>query len=171
MTSGCGTCLSIHSPLADDEIHLVAREHPVGMELPQPITVVLADDQRAYREGLARAIAGHCRFELVAVARDGDEALDAIASLEPDVALVDIRMSGMEGTTVCSEVRRRNPDTGTRLLLMSAHDPAAMAEEIEQAGADGFVSKDHSRREICEALVQAGQRARVHAPELAPSRI
>src|ERR1041385_9459579 len=140
------------------------------MELPQPITVVLAEDQRAYREGLARAIAGHCRLELVAVARDGDEELDAIAGLEPDVALVDIRMPGIEGATVCSEVRRRNPDAGTRLLLMSAHDAAAMAEEIEEAGADGFVSKDHSRREICEALVQAGQRPRARAPELAPRR-
>jgi two-component system nitrate/nitrite response regulator NarL len=138
------------------------------MELPDPITVVLADDQRAYREGLARAITGHCRLELVAVARDGDEALDAIASLEPDVALVDIRMSGMEGTTVCSELRRRNPDLITRMLLMSAHHPAAMAEEIGEAGADGFVSKDHSRREICEALVQAAQRDRTPAP-LQPS--
>ncbi len=64
------------------------------MELPEPITVVLADDQRAYREGLARAITRHCRLELVAVAMDGDEALDAIESVEPDVALVDVRMSG-----------------------------------------------------------------------------
>jgi two-component system, NarL family, nitrate/nitrite response regulator NarL len=157
--------------LADDEIHLLAREHPVRMEFPQPITVVLAEDQRAYREGLARAIARHCRLELVAVARDGHEALDAIAGLEPAVALVDIRMSGLQGTTVCSEVRRRNPDSATRLLLMSAHDPAAMVDQIEEAGADGFVSKDHSRREICEALVQAGQRARVHAPQLEPSRL
>jgi two-component system nitrate/nitrite response regulator NarL len=140
------------------------------MELPEPITVVIADDQRAYREGLARAIAGHCRLELVAVARDGDEAFDAIESLEPDVALVDVRMSGMEGTTVCSELRRRHPAMGTRMLLMSAHDGAAMAEQLRAAGADGFVSKDHSRREICEALVQAAQRdragvvARVSAP-------
>jgi two-component system, NarL family, nitrate/nitrite response regulator NarL len=133
------------------------------MESPDPITVVLADDQRAYREGLARAIAAHSRLELVAVARDGDEALDTIASLEPDVALVDIRMSGMEGTTVCSELRRRNPELTTRLLLMSAHDPTVMAEEIGDAGADGFVSKDHSRREICEVLVQAARRDRVPA--------
>lgn len=171
MTSGCGTCLNSHPPLADDEIHFLAREHLVTMELPRPITVVLAEDQRAFREGLARAIAGHCRLELVAVARDGDEALDAIASLEPDVALVDIRMSRMDGTTVCFEVRRRNPHTTTRLLLMSAHDPAAMAEQIEEAGADGFVSKDRSRREICEALVQAGQRPRTPTPQLAPSHI
>lgn len=136
----------------------------------EPITVVIADDQRAYREGLARAITGHRRLDLVAVARDGDEALDAIASLEPDVALVDVRMPGMEGTEVCSELRRRHPEMGTRLLLMSAHDGAAMAERVEEAGADGFVSKDHSRREICDALVQAAQGDLAPAP-LAHTRV
>jgi two-component system nitrate/nitrite response regulator NarL len=140
------------------------------MELPEPITVLLADDQRAYREGLARAIAEHCRLELVAVARDGDEALDAIEALEPDVALVDVRMTGMEGTIVCAELRRRRPELGTRVILMSAHDGSTLAEHAREAGADGFVAKDRSRREICEALVQAAQRDRTPAA-LAPTRL
>jgi two-component system, NarL family, nitrate/nitrite response regulator NarL len=130
------------------------------MELPDPIKVVLADDQRAYREGLARAISQHCRLQLVAVARDGSEALDAIESLEPDVALVDVRMSGMEGTTLCAELHRRHPDLHTRVILMSAQGGPAMGEHAERAGADGFVAKDRSRREICEALVQVSQRRR-----------
>jgi two-component system nitrate/nitrite response regulator NarL len=141
------------------------------MEAADPITVLLADDQRAYREGLARAIADHRCLELVAVARDGDEAFGAIDSLEPDVALVDVRMSGMEGTEMCAELRRRRPELGTRVLLMSAHDETAMAERVEHAGADGFVAKDHSRREICEALVQAAQRDRTRSRELEPSRL
>lgn len=130
------------------------------MDLPEPIKVVLADDQRAYREGLARAISEHCRLELVGVARDGSEALDAIESLDPDVALVDVRMSGMEGTTLCAELHRRHPDLRTRVILMSAQDGPAMDEHAERAGADGFVPKDRSRREICEALVQVSQRRR-----------
>jgi two-component system nitrate/nitrite response regulator NarL len=140
------------------------------MELPEPITVVIADDQRAYREGLARAIAGHCRLELVAVACDGDEAFDAIEALEPDVALVDVRMSGMEGTTVCAELRRRHPEMGTRVILMSAHDGSVLADNAREAGADGYVAKDHSRREICEALVQVAQRDRTPAG-LAPADV
>jgi two-component system nitrate/nitrite response regulator NarL len=96
----------------------------------------------------------HCRLELVAVARDGEEALDAIESVEPDVALVDVRMAGMAGTEVCAELRRRNPGLSTRVILMSAHTVA----EVDRTDADGFVDKDRSRREICEALVQAAQR-------------
>jgi two-component system nitrate/nitrite response regulator NarL len=137
-----------------------ARNHSSSMDLPQPITVVLADDQRAYREGLARAITRHCRLELVAVARDGNEALDAIESVAPDVALMDVRMGGMTGTEVCAELRRRNPGMPTRMILMSAQ---GVVEE-DQGGADGFVAKDRSRREICEALVQAAQRDRAPVP-------
>ncbi|HEY7631165.1 MAG TPA: response regulator transcription factor [Thermoleophilaceae bacterium] len=140
------------------------------MHLPEPITVVLADDQRAYREGLARAITRHCRLELVAVARDGDEALDALESLAPDVALVDIRMSGRVGTEVCAELRRRCPESPTRVILMSAHGSNELEDELESFGADGFVAKDRSRREICEALVQAAQRERVAVP-LAPADV
>ncbi len=134
------------------------------MELPDPITVLIADDQRAYREGLARAVNEHCRLELVAVARDGDEALEAIENLEPDVALVDVRMAGMEGTTLCEELRHRHPDMATVVILMSAHEGAALAEHARECGAHGYIPKDHSRREICEALVQASQRERAPAP-------
>jgi DNA-binding NarL/FixJ family response regulator len=140
------------------------------MELPEPITVILADDQRAYREGLARAIAGHCRLELVAVARDGDEAFVAIEALGPDVALVDVRMSGMQGPTLCAELRRRHPEMGTRVVLMSAQDGSVLADHARAAGADGYVAKDHSRREICEALVQVAQRDRAPAA-MAPADV
>lgn len=143
-----------------------ARGNIRRVERAHPITVVLADDQRAYREGLARAIDGHARLELVAVARDGEEALHAVEAHAPDVALVDVRMAGMAGTAVCAELRRRRPDIATRLILMSAQDGAALSEHAERSGADGFVSKDRSRREICEALVEASQRFR-RSPALA----
>jgi len=61
---------------------------------------------------------------------------------------------------VCAELRRRHPEMGTRLILMSAHDGSALVDHAREAGADGYVAKDHSRREICEALVQAAQRDR-----------
>jgi DNA-binding NarL/FixJ family response regulator len=133
------------------------------LELPRPFTVVLADDQRAYRDGLARAIAQHCRLELAAVAGRGDEALDVIESIQPDVALIDVRMDGMTGPDLCALLRERHPDLPTRLVLMSADNAAAYDEVEHELGADGFVPKDRSRREICEALVQVAQRPRTRA--------
>src|SRR3954447_2917578 len=135
----------------------------VMLELPRPFTVVLADDQRAYREGLARAIAQHCRLELVGVAGRGDEAFQVIESLQPDVALIDVRMAGMCGPNVCEVLRERHPDLQTRLVLMSADGSAAVGAE---PGVDGFVAKDRSRREICEALVQVAQRSHARSSVL-----
>jgi two-component system nitrate/nitrite response regulator NarL len=103
-------------------------------------------------------------LELVAVARDGEEALDAIESVEPDVALVDVRMAGMTGTEVCAALRERRPDLSTRVILMSAHGGVDVVDHLDKAGADGFVAKDRSRREICEALVQVAQRDRAPVP-------
>lgn len=128
------------------------------LDFLRPFTVVLADDQRAYREGLARAISRHRGLELLAVVERGNEALHAIESLQPDVALIDVRMGGLLGTTVCELLRERHPDLPTRLVLMSADGTSAVRSE---PGVDGFVFKDRSRREICEALVELAQRSRV----------
>jgi two-component system, NarL family, nitrate/nitrite response regulator NarL len=131
------------------------------LDFTRPFTVVLADDQRAYREGLARAISRHRGLELLAVVERGNEALHAIESLQPDLALIDVRMGGLLGTTVCELLRERHPDLPTRLVVMSADGTSAVESE---PGVDGFVSKDRSRREICEALVELAQRSRVLTP-------
>jgi two-component system, NarL family, nitrate/nitrite response regulator NarL len=128
------------------------------LDFTRPFTVVLADDQRAYREGLARAISRHRGLELLAVVERGNEALHAIESLQPDLALIDVRMGGLLGTTVCELLRERHPDLPTRLVLMSADGTSAVGSE---PGVDGFVSKDRSRREICEALVKLAQHSHV----------
>ena len=139
------------------------------MEVPRPFTVVLADDQRAYRDGLARAISSHCRLDLTAVAQSGDEAFALIEALRPDVALIDVRMAGMTGLTVCALLRERHPDLETRLVLMSADGHAAHGAAEHDPGVDGFVAKDRSRREICEALVQVAQRASASGGLLVPA--
>jgi DNA-binding NarL/FixJ family response regulator len=121
----------------------------------RPFTVVLADDQRAYREGLARAIARHGHLELVAVAGRGDEAFDVIEALRPDLALLDVRMAGLSGPALCALLRERHPELETRLVLMSV--AGAEFDEVRTM-VDGFVGKDRSRREICDKLVQVAQR-------------
>jgi len=127
----------------------------------QTFSVVLADDQRAFREGLARAIARHSRLELVAVAGRGDEAFDVIEALQPDVALIDVRMAGLSGPALCALLRERHPEIDTRLVLMSVD--GSEFDEVRTM-VDGFVGKDRSRREICDTLVQVAQRThrRIH---------
>src|SRR5437868_15282343 len=68
------------------------------------ISVLLADGHEAYRDGLARAIAAHPRLELVAEAADGRRALELVLELEPDVAVLEVRMPELDGLEVCDVI-------------------------------------------------------------------
>ena len=114
------------------------------------IRVVVADDHALFREGLALAISEDPSMDLVGEAGDGDEALDLIERLRPDLALLDVQMPGRDGLAVCEHVSSAGP--GTRVLMLSAFDDPALIDRARGAGAHGYLSKDASRDEIRTAL-------------------
>lgn len=119
-----------------------------------PLTVLIADDSDAYRAGIARAVNAHCDLELVGEAIEGDGALAAIAKLAPDVALLDLRMPGLDGLEVCERIRALNPAAQTRVVLLSAYMDEAVVARARAAGADAYMSKAASRREICSEAIR-----------------
>lgn len=115
-----------------------------------PIRVLVADDHPLYLDALERTIRSDATLELVASARDGNQALAAIERHEPDVAIVDIRMPGLEGVQVAARARAgRHP---TRLLLISAFVDAEVAYRALSIGADGIVTKDVEPLELQAAI-------------------
>jgi two-component system, NarL family, nitrate/nitrite response regulator NarL len=119
------------------------------------IGVVVADDHPLYRDGLVRAIASVAELELLGEAGDGAEAEELILELRPDVALVDVKMPVLGGVELCERLARRG--IATRVLMISAYlDPSLVARAVA-AGAAGYLGKDASRDEICDALVQVGR--------------
>ena len=119
------------------------------------IGVVVADDHPLYRDGLVRAIASVAELELLGEAGDGAEAEELILALRPDVALVDVKMPVLGGVELCERLARRG--ASTRVLMISAYlDPSLVARAVA-AGAAGYLGKDASRDEICDALVQVGR--------------
>lgn len=120
------------------------------------IGVVVADDHPLYRDGLVRAIATAAGLELLGEAADGDEAERLITEVRPDVALVDVKMPVLGGVELCERLaQRRSP---TRVVMISAYlDPNLVARAL-RAGAAGYLGKDASREEICEALLDVGRR-------------
>ena len=120
-----------------------------------PITVVVADDHPLYRDGLVRAISSVPELVLVGEAADGHEAEQLIEERRPDVVLLDVKMPGLGGVELCERIARRA--LPTRVLMISAYlDPSLVARALA-AGAAGYLGKDASRDEICEAIVQVGR--------------
>jgi two-component system nitrate/nitrite response regulator NarL len=115
------------------------------------VTVLVADDHPIYREGIVRAINERPDLELVGEAADGREALEQIRSLNPEVAVLDIRMPGLDGTQVLSAVRRDG--LATEVLFLSAFMEPELAYKTVASGAKGYLSKEASRQEVCEAIV------------------
>lgn len=116
------------------------------------IRITIADDHPVYREGVARLIRQRRDFELTAECGDGDEALAAIKETRPDVALLDVRLPGRSGIEVLKEMRAAGK-LSTHVVMLSAFDDAATVYEAIAAGAEGYLVKDATRDEICEALV------------------
>ena len=119
--------------------------------------VLIADDHPLFRDGLARAISA--RFELVAQVADGRAALEQIRTLQPDVAVLDLRMPGLSGLQVAARVN-------TRVLILSAATDSALVYAAVAAGAAGYWSKEADRNTICDAIAAVARGEQVLDPSL-----
>ena len=126
--------------------------------------VLVADDHPVYRDGIVRAIGERPDLELVGEASDGRDALKAIGEMEPDVAVIDIRMPGLDGLEVLGAVRR--DDSATAVILLSAHLDSDLAYRAVAAGAKGYLSKQAARQEICDGVAAVAGGGTAFAPEV-----
>lgn len=128
------------------------------------VRVLAADDHPLFREAVVRAIRERPEFELVGEAADGRQALAAIRELAPDVAVLDVKMPGLDGLEVLNAVRR--DALGTRVILLSAYLDGAVAFEAIAAGASAYLSKDADRRRIADTIAAVGRGETVLGPEV-----
>lgn len=121
-------------------------------------SVLLADDHPFMRAGVEAVLRGS-RFEIVATAGDGEEALAAIAAHDPQICIFDIRMSRRSGVEVLQELRGRGDRRAVVLLTAELGDHALLA--AVRNGVNGIVLKDGAEDALLDALekVAAGLRA------------
>lgn len=117
-------------------------------------SVLLADGHEAYREGLARAIAANPRLELVCEAADGRRALELLLEHEPDVAVLEMRMPGLDGLEVCDILSGLDRPITTRLVLISGEANQTLAAAASDMGLEAVLSKDSTRSQLCERIVE-----------------
>ena len=114
------------------------------------IKILLADDHPLTRAGIAEFLRRESSFELVAEAEDGIKAWEQIQALKPDVALLDIRMPGMDGVAVAQKVKNEGLPTAT--IMLTSYDAQQYVMASLRAGAKGFVLKTVSPRELTAAI-------------------
>jgi DNA-binding NarL/FixJ family response regulator len=114
--------------------------------------VLVADDQRVVREGLAMVLGLLPDVEVVGSAADGDEAVALAADLLPDIVLMDLRMPRCDGVEATRLLRERVPETKVVILTTYADDRSVI--DALRAGARGYLTKDAGGAEICHALRQ-----------------
>ncbi|HLM84574.1 MAG TPA: response regulator transcription factor [Solirubrobacteraceae bacterium] len=117
------------------------------------ITVVLADDQRVVREGLAMVLGLMPGVEVLGSACDGEEALALVERLSPDVVLMDLRMPRCDGVQATSRLRERQ--SATRVVVLTTYADDHSVIQALRAGACGFLTKDASSQQIRDALEAA----------------
>jgi two-component system nitrate/nitrite response regulator NarL len=112
--------------------------------------IVIADDHETYRRGLARAIRRFGTLELVGEAADGAEALAVIREASPDIALLDVRMPGLDGLEVARRLRELG---GVTVVLLTGSSTAELVGAADAAGVRALLSKELARDEICRRLL------------------
>ncbi len=117
------------------------------------LRVVLADDQRIVRDGLATVLGLLPGIEVVGTASGGDEAVGLVAELAPDVLLTDLRMPAGDGVSATARVRTEHPGTAVVVLTTYVDDDSVV--DAIRAGAAGWLSKDADAEAIGRALRSA----------------
>jgi DNA-binding NarL/FixJ family response regulator len=115
-----------------------------------PIRVLIADDQRVVRDGLAMLVGLVDGVEVVGTAGDGMEAVERAVGEHPDVVLMDLRMPGMDGAEATRQIRAALP--GTQVLVLTTYADDQSLFPALQAGARGYLTKDASAEEIEQAI-------------------
>jgi DNA-binding NarL/FixJ family response regulator len=115
-----------------------------------PIRVLVVDDQELVRAGLRGILRDRYGFDVVGECADGSMVPAAVATLHPDIVLMDVRMPTVDGVTATRDLRR-NPDAPPVLMLTTFDDDEALAGAL-RAGASGFLLKGVPAEDLQRAV-------------------
>lgn len=118
-----------------------------------PLKLLIADDERLFRQSLRILLETAKDIKVVAEAGDGQEAVIKCRETEPDIALLDVRMPKMDGIKAAKLISALAPKT--KILMLSIHDDDEKIASAIKAGAKGYILKDTDREEFIEIIRHA----------------
>jgi DNA-binding NarL/FixJ family response regulator len=116
------------------------------------VRILLVDDHPIVRQGLRTLLQGRGDWQVVGEAADGQEAVEKVDDLHPDVVVLDVTMPRMNGLEACRIIQRKRKDQWPEVLFVTQHDSPQMMREALDAGACGYVVKSNAARDLLEAV-------------------
>ena len=114
------------------------------------IKVMIVDDHNLVREGLKAVFAQGDEIDVVGEAGSGEEAIEMVEKVKPDVILMDISMPGMNGIQATKQIRDKHPDA--KIVILTMLDQEGYVYEAIKAGATGYMLKSTSSDELVNAI-------------------
>jgi DNA-binding NarL/FixJ family response regulator len=127
-----------------------------AVNLPDRISVLVADDHRLFAQALEAILATDDRIEVAGHAGDGAEAVKLALALQPDVVLMDIAMPVMDGFQATKQIRKHRPHAC--VLMLTGSNSRVDVDRAREAGAAGYVTKDRIAAELIEAILEVVKR-------------
>ena len=115
------------------------------------VKILIVDDHEVVRQGI-RSIIERSRpdWKICGEESNGKDAIDAVASLDPDVVILDVTMPVMSGLEAAGHISRRGHRT--RILIFTMHESNRLIDDIREVGAHGYVQKSQAGRDLVRAL-------------------
>lgn len=120
------------------------------MASQKKLTVLIADDQTLFREGIKDLLENERAIQVIGESSDGPETVRMAKKLRPNVILMDIKLPHMDGVSATRLIRKECPNTN--VLILSSYEDEAHVMEAIQAGANGYLSKMLPASELVNAL-------------------
>ncbi|MBT5707579.1 response regulator transcription factor [Verrucomicrobia bacterium] len=119
--------------------------------MTQPINIFIADDHPIFRCGLREAIEKTDRFKVLGEADHGDEALEAIEKLRPEIAVLDIDMPGLSGLDLAERILEK--DLGVKVVILTSYKEESFFNRAMDIGVSGYVLKENAINDLTNGLL------------------
>ena len=133
-------------------------------QAPDPLRVIIADDQASVREGLVLLLGGLPGIEVVGAAADGEQAIAQVAEQHPDAILLDLNMPVLDGIGATRRLVAEHP--GVAIVVLTTYVDDTNVLEALKAGARSYLTKDADRTDIARALQAAAAGLTVFDPRV-----
>jgi DNA-binding NarL/FixJ family response regulator len=120
------------------------------------IKVAIADDHKIFRKGVILSLRPFTNIKFVLEAENGDELLDGVASAEPDVVLMDLRMPGKDGIEATRILAKQHPNI--HVIVLSMYEDDRFVSHMMENGASGYLLKNAEPQEIRRAIMDVHEK-------------